>query len=674
MSTNFFERQAAAKKSTLWLLIMFALATIAIVVTVTVVVAIALSAANVDNHGQTAFDNGQAPWAIAALCGFGTLLLILGGSFFKVVALRAGGGAAVAESLGGVRIYPNTHNPTERRLLNVVEEMSIASGVPVPPVYFLANEAGINAFAAGYSPSDAVLGITRGAAEQLTREELQGVLAHEFSHILNGDMRIGIRVMGVLYGILLMGFVGQLIFRAMAYSGGNRSRSDKGSGNATLVILLIGLALIVLGFVGTFLGNLIKAAISRQRERLADASGVQFTRNPAGLAGALKRIGALEAGSQLKAPNAAQASHILFAEGVWKNMAGLWSSHPPLDERIRELDPSWDGKYPAPGSSAGIISREISTSFTTEPSTLAAGRASGAAVSAFSGSSATASSNAAYPKDIPVRVVDRAIEHVGNPSQAHVDYATSLSSLLPQQIVALAREPYAARAVVLSMLLNQDASIRASQMQALIGLVTPDVAALVKKISPAIDGLDARVRLPLVDVALPALAAMSPPQYRQFIKAFQSLAAADGQLDLFEWVLSQIVIRHLRPHFENARPAPAGRLSLARLTAPCAVVLSAVAYAGNSDQRAQKAFAKGASQLPTLGLGLVSREAANLTQLRRALSAVAQATPQAQGQLVGACAASISADGQATIEEVELLRGVSDLLGCPMPPLLVNEV
>ncbi|MCC7333477.1 MAG: M48 family metallopeptidase [Pirellulaceae bacterium] len=685
MSTNFFERQASAKKSTVWLLTMFALATVAIVVTVTVVVAIALAATNADHNGQAVFDNGQAPWAIAALCGFGTLLLILGGSFFKIVALRAGGGASVAESLGGVRIYPSTSDPTERRLMNVVEEMSIASGVPVPPVYFLANEAGINAFAAGYSPSDAVLGITRGAAERLTRDELQSVLAHEFSHILNGDMRIGIRVMGVLYGILLMGFVGQLIFRTLAYGGGNRSRSDKGSSNATMVILLIGLALIVLGFVGTFLGNLIKAAISRQRERLADASGVQFTRNPAGLAGALKRIGSLKAGSKLQAPNAAQASHIFFAEGVWKNMAGLWSSHPPLEERIRALDPNWDGKFPAPESNAGIVSHEIATSFSTEPSTLAAGLAPGVAAAGLSGSSqpsassvvsdsATTNSNEYYPAEIPVRIVDRAIDHVGNPTQAHVDYATGLRALLPQNIVAFAREPYAARAVVLSMLLNQDASIRASQMQALGGLVTPDVAALVKKLSPAIDELDARVRLPLVDVALPALAAMSPSQYRQFIQAFQSLAAADGQLDLFEWVLSQIVIRHLRPHFENARPAPVGRMPLTRLSAPCAVVLSAVAYAGNSNQRAQQAFEAAASQLSGLGLKLVLREATNLTQLRRALSAIAQATPQAQGELVDACAAAISADGHATIEEVELLRGVSDLLDCPMPPLLVNQV
>lgn len=673
MSTNFFEQQAIAKKSTTWLLVMFCLATIAIVVTVTVVVAVAVSATSiaVDGNGQPVYGEVQSPWAIAALAGVGTLLLILGGSFFKILALRAGGGASVAESLGGVRLYPNTANANERRLLNVVEEMSIASGVPVPPVYYLKEEAGINAFAAGYSPSDAVLGITRGAVEQLTREELQGVLAHEFSHILNGDMRIGIRVIGVLYGILLMGFVGQLIFRTMAYSG--RSRSDsKGGNNGVMVVLLIGIALIVLGFVGTFLGNLIKAAISRQRERLADASGVQFTRNPAGLAGALKRIGAAQAGSQLKAPNAAQASHILFAEGVWKNMSGLWATHPPLAERIRALDPTWDGKYPSPNSSAGVIASEISSLGSSRVSSGGASKRGSQGSPLAAGFAADAAPRSATA-GIPLPVVDQAIEHVGKPTQAHVDYASGLWPLLPDAVVSAVREPYAARAVVLALLLHQEPAIRSQQLQSLSSTLALDVVRLVEQLAPAIDGLDARVRLPLVDLALPALAAMSPAQYRQFIQAFRALAAADGQLDLFEWVLSQIVIRHLQPHFEKARPAATGRLSLDRLSAACAVVLSAIAYAGNSDKKARHAFATAASQLPKVQLQLVPREAAGLPQLRQALNAIAQATAPAQGALIDACAASISADGQATIEEVELLRGVSDLLGCPMPPLLVDQ-
>ncbi len=330
--------------------------------------------------------------------------------------------------MGGVQIFPNTTDPVERRLLNVVEEMAIASGVPVPPVYLLGQEQGINAFAAGYSPSDAVMGVTRGCAEQLTREELQGVLAHEFSHILNGDMRIGIRVMGVLYGVLLMGLVGQLIFRSLGYAGMVRSRRDSGQGNSMMVLLLIGLALIVLGFIGTFLGNLIKAAISRQRERLADASGVQFTRNPAGLAGALKRIGALEAGSQLQAPNAAQASHIFFAEGVWKSMAGLWSSHPPLEERIRELEPNWDGTYPAPGSAARIIAGELAHPYSTV-----------AEVAETFGRDDSASTHTAnFATELPLHVVDRAVQHVGNPTMAHVQYAADLRPLIPDTILAAA--------------------------------------------------------------------------------------------------------------------------------------------------------------------------------------------------------------------------------------------
>jgi hypothetical protein len=521
----------------------------------------------------------------------------------------------------------------------------------VPPVYFLAQEPGINAFAAGYTTSDAVLGVTRGCAEQLTREELQGVLAHEFSHILNGDMRIGIRVMGVLYGILLMGLVGQLIFRSVAYAGIGRSRRGNDSGNPAMVILLVGLALIVLGFIGTFLGNLIKAAVSRQRERLADASGVQFTRNPAGLAGALKRIGSLEIGSQLQAPNAAQASHIFFAEGVWKNMAGLWSSHPPLAERIRVLEPNWDGKYPPAGSAARLIANELA-----HPS------------------AGTSSFIVSGPADVPLHVVDRAVEQVGNPTLAHVQYAADVRPLIPDAVLAAAREPYSSRAIVLSMLLNRDSSIRSEQLQSLADLVSADVFRYVGQLTPMIDQLDARVRLPLVDMALPALAAMSPPQYRQFIEAFKSLATADGRLDLFEWVLSQIVIRHLRPHFENSRPSSVTTQPLPRLSGAVSVVLSAVAYGGNSDADAQHAFKAAVKAFPEMNaiVSMQSRERSDLPTLRQALADLRQASSRDQGRVVDACAASISADGHATIEEVELLRGISDLLDCPMPPLLID--
>ncbi len=329
MATDFFERQDVARRNTKWLVAMFIFAVIGIVGSTFVATALVLGAAN--EHGRFSFE-------VPLLASAAALGLIVIGSLYKTAQLAAGG-TVVAERLGGRRVYPNTIDPVERRLLNIVEEMALASGVPVPPVFLLSREQGINAFAAGYSPSDAVVSVTRGCAQQLTRDQLQGVVAHEFSHILNGDMRLNLRLIGVLHGILLMGLVGRELLRFGSYSsGGNRSRrNDSGA-----YLLLIGLAFMVIGFLGLFLGNLIKAAASRQREFLADASAVQFTRNPEGIAGALRRIGAAIFGSKLISPRADEASHMYFAEGI----STLFASHPPLRERIRRIDPQWDGKYP----------------------------------------------------------------------------------------------------------------------------------------------------------------------------------------------------------------------------------------------------------------------------------------------------------------------------------------
>ena len=299
MATDFFERQSSARRSTVWLALMFCLAVFGIVLSVFAITAVAVAQ---QSSTRNAISADAFSWEIPLIAAAGTLLVIAGGTLYKVVELRSGGGTGVAERLGGKRLYPDSAEPSQRRLLNVVEEMAIASGTPVPPVFLLEKEDNVNAFAAGYSPSDAVLGVTRGCCEQLSRDELQGVIAHEFSHILNGDMRMSIRLIGILHGILLLGLTGQMVFRMFAYSGHGRSRRDSSSGGFIIAILLIALTLLVVGFVGTFFGNLIKAAVSRQREYLADASAVQFTRNPMGIAGALRRIGGAVKGARLVAP------------------------------------------------------------------------------------------------------------------------------------------------------------------------------------------------------------------------------------------------------------------------------------------------------------------------------------------------------------------------------------
>lgn len=341
MATDFFDRQDVARRNTTRLVILFVLAVLAIMASVDLLLAATM--------GYLARDprTGAIDWTLAAdpqllgLAVVGTLILVGGGSLYKTAQLR-GGGRIVAEQLGGRRLNPDSRVPAERQLLNVVEEMAIASGSPAPPVYLLDQEDGINAFAAGFTPADAVIGVTRGAAERLTRDELQGVIAHEFSHIFNGDMRLNIRLIGLLHGILIIGLLGYFILRMTAFSGRGR-RSKQGS--SALPLLALGAGLMAVGFFGTFFGNLIKAAVSRQREFLADASAVQFTRQPEGLAGALKKIGGAATGSTIQSPNAPEASHMFFGRAT-SGFSALFSTHPPLAARIRVIEPAWDGTFP----------------------------------------------------------------------------------------------------------------------------------------------------------------------------------------------------------------------------------------------------------------------------------------------------------------------------------------
>ena len=341
MSADFFENQDAAERNTSRLVWLFALAVIAIALTL-YALAVVVTGVQGQDPRTGALQVALLWWnpELLSLVALGVLIVVGGGSLYKISQLRAGG-KVIAEQLGGRLLHPDTTDRHERILLNVVEEMAIASGTPTPPVYLLPDEQGINAFAAGFSPNDAVVGVTRGAVLALSRDELQGVIAHEFSHILNGDMRLNIRLMGVLHGILIIGIIGYFLLRSAMFSSlGRRSRDNNG-----MIFLGLGIGLIVIGSLGTFFGNWIKASVSRQREYLADASAVQFTRNPLGIAGALKRIGGFAEGSKLASPNAPEASHLFFGQALRGGLSSIFATHPPLGERIKRLDPSFQGDF-----------------------------------------------------------------------------------------------------------------------------------------------------------------------------------------------------------------------------------------------------------------------------------------------------------------------------------------
>lgn len=635
MATDFFERQAVARRNTKWLVVMFVFAVIAIVGTTFVFTAMAVGAAS----------KGTFQVEFPLLASAGALGLIIVGSLYKIAQL-AGGGTVVAERLGGRRVYPNTNDSSERRVLNVVEEMALASGVPVPPVFLLSEEQGINAFAAGYSPSDAVVGITRGCAQQLTRDQLQGVVAHEFSHILNGDMRLNLRLIGVLHGILLMGLVGRELLRIASFGGGRSRKNDGGS-----YLLLVGLVFMVLGFLGLLIGNLIKAAAARQREYLADASAVQFTRNPDGIGGALKRIGAAVFGSKLVSPRADEASHMYFAQGV----STLFASHPPLRNRILRIDPQWDGKYPPALPADAVVG-------------LGAAEA-GALVD--TGVPLEPGAPDVYGQPVPVDVVRHAVDQVANPTELHREYVRELIAAMPPAVVEAAHDPYGARALIYATLLDENADVRGAQLRALEQATEPSVFELALHLVPAVHQLDVRAYLPLVDMTLPALRALSASQYREFSQCFIQLVEADQRLGLFEWTLHQILLRHLRPQFEKVRPPQVRYYGLQQLGQQISVLISTLAYASQHDDDA--AFAAGARHFGDVPVRLLSRDQCGVGQLDKALRELRQAAPKLRARLVDACAAAICADRSVSVEEGELLRAISDMLNCPMPPLLAGQ-
>jgi Zn-dependent protease with chaperone function len=649
MATDFFERQDVARRNTTRLVILFALAVLVLIVSIDL-----LLAATMGYLGRNP-ETGAVDWTLAAdprvlsLAVFGTLMVAGGGSLFKIAQLR-GGGQVVAEQLGGRLLNPDSAVPSEQQLLNVVQEMAIASGAPMPPVYLLDNEAGINAFAAGFTPSDAVIGVTRGAADAFTRDELQGVIAHEFSHILNGDMRLNIRLIGLLHGILIIGILGYFVLRMAAFSGAGRSRSrQEGS---PLPLLALGAGLMAVGFFGMLFGNLIKAAVSRQREFLADASAVQFTRQPAGIAGALKRIGGATSGSGIQSPNAPEASHMFFGRAT-SGLSGLFSTHPPLDERIRRIDPSWDGALPG---GAAVPS--------TQPSV--AGAAAFAGGTASSGSAASAGS--------AVTAGPPTVDQVGQPAgEAHIQYAARLVKSLPAQLVSAAHEPHGARALVYALLLDHEAAPRQRQLAHLKEAADPGVYEETLRLMPLVEQLDMRARLPLLDISLPALRSLVPAQYDLFKQNVAALVQADNEIDLFEWSLHRILLHDLEAHFVKRRPPRVRYRTLASVRGHSELLLSMLAYAGHRDlESARHGFEQAKRSLGLPDARLRPTDDLQFTALDAALAALEESAPTVKRQLLRAAVACIAADRTVTATEAELLRAMSASVGCPMPPLLLD--
>ncbi|MEN0035420.1 MAG: M48 family metallopeptidase [Cellvibrio sp.] len=645
---NFFEHQDRAKRNTNHLILLLILAVISLVLITTLLFAAVAYFGLGQNRGQ--FGEPLGVWdgilhALSIEVFIWIALIVSGvvilGSLFRFVQLRAGG-RAIAESMGGRLLSGNTNDLDERKILNVVEEMAIASGAAVPPVYLIEDDA-INAFAAGYHPQDAVIGITRGCIHALSRDELQGVIAHEFSHIFHGDMRINMRLIALLHGILVIGLIGDFLFRSASNRGVRRSKD-----NSAGAIVGLGLGLLIIGYSGTFFGNLIKAAVSRQREFLADASAVQFTRNPDGISGALKKIGSSAYGSRLHNEHAAEFSHMYFSQGI-KSFFNLMATHPPLEERIKRIQPNWDGDF---GKSTYIRSKTSSN----------VDLANENGAMGFSESAAT------Y-LDVSTRTsldLDAAVNQIAQPTQTHVEYARERIAEIPSLIKEAARVPVSARGVVFGLLLDRQRDLRSQQLALLSEhLSAADLNDLMEIITTAAE-LDAKLRLPVIELCLASLKQLSPDQLAVFLGCLNVLINADKKISLMEWSIYRIVLHNTVTNNKLVR-----NRQLTDLQAECQLLLSLLAYAGaRGEQDAATAFAQAQKALHFSNLALLPRSSIKLADADKALEQLNLTKPLQKPQLLKAMSECVLHDGQLSIAEAELFRAIADSLDCPIPPLV----
>ncbi len=628
---NFFEQQDRARRQTRWLLVLLAAAVISLIVVTILAVTFTLYFLQVSPLSTEIASTFSLPPGeylahmlrseLTIWVSIAVVLVVLGGSIYKTYQLQ-GSGRKVAEALGGRLLPPNTQNPSERRILNVVEEMAIASGSPVPLVYLLEDPT-INAFAAGMDRRSAVIGVTRGCIELLDRSELQGIIAHEFSHIHFGDMRINLRLVGILHGILLIGLIGSHMLRSRSYSFGS-SRQRRGR----QFELGMGLVLVVLGYVGVFFGNMIKAAVSRQREYLADASAVQFTRNPAGIANALKKIAAAPDHSYLSSPQAPDFNHFYFSQGVKSRFQSLFATHPPLEDRIKRVEPGWAGSLTETGASR--LQEQAGAPADVIPS--------------------TPGSNA---------ILFAAIDQTGQTTPASLVQARATVTEIGVSLREAAHEPFSARALIYGLVLaSPDHELNARQLAYLQKNAHPVTFKALVSLLPQIRELMRELKLPLMEMSIPALKLQSRTQYAVFKRNLAGLMAMDREISLFEWCVYRSVTHSCEEKTEQGVLKLKDVLNEAR-------TLATVTLGCNRPESSQT--------FPVLNLDLgghpieTSTATISIPELDQAMEKLCRLHPLEKPKVLKLLTTCITADNHVSTEETELFRAVADALNCPVP-------
>ncbi len=628
---NFFQHQDEARRSTRRLVVLFILAVIAIIIAIDAVLLL------VFGGGFTA-SVSAVPQTFTGLLSSHSELLLLGSggtgaaiglaSLYRTASLRDGGGA-VARQMGGVPVEADPKDPLRQRLRNVVEEIAIASGVPVPEIYVLEQEPGINAFAAGFSPSDAAVAVTRGTLESLNREELQGVIAHEFSHIFNGDMRLNIRLMGVLFGIMILAIIGRRIVSGARYS----SRSRNNGGNA---IILFAVALTAIGYIGLFFARWIKAAVSRQREYLADASAVQFTRNPQGIAGALKKIAVHSRGASLDG-DSEEIAHMLFGQGA---SAAMFATHPPIIERIQRIEPGFQAR-----ELADVEKRMQRESRNKAEEEIAAKKAS-------------ASKMPFDPRSI--------IEGIGRPGWEEIVAAAALAGSLPTTLLSAARSTEWAPELLLCVLLDPDPELRDQQLLVIAQRLGSESESQVRHLISSAGQIQPQQRLPLLEIAFPALKRRPTEFIHRMLGTVNEIVHLDGKIEVFEFLLAKVIQLHLLDSMNPAQNRGGGSVALNVESQAVRDVIAILASHGHSDpERIQQSYREG-MQTAGLQVDAIEVPADWPNVLEKALDRLDRLKMTHKERLISALLQTILSDDQVIASELELLRAIGAALHLPL--------
>jgi len=642
---DFFARQAATRRQSRWMVFLFILAVIAIVIAIDFVVVATVAVLSLQDDGGLLASQDLSLWRYPTTI-LVTSIVVLGtvgfSSLARTVSLAAGG-SKIAEQLGGTRVGADTADPLKRRLRNVVEEIAIASGVPVPQVYVLEREAGINAFAAGYSPANAAIAVTRGALVHLDRDELQGVVAHEFSHVLNGDMRLSTRLIGLLFGLTVIAMVARTILRFVP-RGGDTGRKG---GGGLVVIMVAALIVLALGWIGLFFGRLIQAAVSRNRESLADASAVQFTRDPTGLRNALVKIGALGAGSRFSDADAEEVAHMLFAPGILRAFA----THPPLEQRIREIDPSFQpaefDEVRRRMTEARAAEQEEAAARTPAGSARAGGLLQGAVVLA------------------PAVVAGL----VANPGTEHVLQARAVLASLPESFRRAARQPEQATALFLALGIDVAPEARERQLAYIHQQYGGEFHDAVVAMLAEADKLTAVQRMPALLQVFAALNQLGRAERVELLKCLNALLIRENRVSVFSYARRKLAQVQLQDNLDPRRRA-SGYLSAQGARDELQALFSVLASQGSEDEAAARAAYEAGIRLLLPGIHPTLLRLPHWPpKVDQALTRLDRLQPKVKEQLVQALAATISHDQRMTVPESELLRAICAVLHCPLPPL-----